>query len=147
MIPEAILPLASCQAVNGEAKEAIHVCAALLALGVCLRILDDLEDQDRHGQLWKEVGSARAWNYASAIHILSFEILSKAPLEPQIFHKINQCYIDAFFRISVGQDRDLAGTTRTVEDYWLTVEMKSAGFLATDWLLDFSIVRSHLSYH
>ncbi|MEQ8463813.1 polyprenyl synthetase family protein [Coleofasciculus sp. E1-EBD-02] len=131
MIPEAILPLASCQAVDGEAKEAIHVCAALLALGLCLRILDDLEDQDRDGQLWKEVGATRAWNYASAIHILSFEILSKASLEPKIFHKINQSYIDAFFRISVGQDRELVGTTRTVEDYWLTVEMKSAGFVAT----------------
>jgi geranylgeranyl diphosphate synthase type I len=47
MISEAILPLAACQAVNGEAKNAVHVCAALLALGVCLRILDDLEDQDR----------------------------------------------------------------------------------------------------
>jgi len=131
MIPEAILPLASCQAVDGEAKEAIHVCAALLALGLCLRILDDLEDQDRDGQLWKEVGATRAWNYASAIHILSFEILSKASLEPKIFHKINQSYIDAFFRISVGQDRELVGTTRTVEDYWLTVEMKSSGFVAT----------------
>ncbi len=131
MISEAILPLASCQAVNGQAKNAVHVCAALLALGVCLRILDDLEDQDRAGQLWEQVGFARAWNYASAVHILSFEILSKAPLQPQIFHRINQSYIDAFFRVSAGQDRELAGVTRTIEDYWLTVEMKSAGFVAT----------------
>ena len=131
MIPEAILPLASCQAVDGEAKNTVHICAALLVLGVSLRILDDLEDQDRPGQLWQEVGVARAWNYANAVHILSFEILSKAPLNPQLFQKINQIYIDAFFRISAGQDRDLAGITKTVEDYWVTVEMKSAGFLAT----------------
>ncbi|HBL57718.1 MAG TPA: polyprenyl synthetase superfamily [Cyanobacteria bacterium UBA8803] len=130
MVSEAILPLASCQAVNGEAKNAIHVCAALLVLGLSLRILDDLEDRDRSGQLWEEVGTARAWNYASGVHILSFEILSKAPLEYQVFHKINQSYIDIFFRTLAGQNRDIARATSTLEDYWLTVEMKSAGFVA-----------------
>jgi geranylgeranyl diphosphate synthase type I len=126
MSSEAMLSLASCKAVNGDPKDAVSVSAALLAFGACLRILDDLEDQDRAGKLWEKVGTARAWNYASAVHILSFEILSKAPLHPQVFHTINQSYIDTFFRFAAGQDRDLAGATKTIEDYWLTIEMKTA---------------------
>ena len=131
MIPEAALPLVSCKAVNGDPQDAVHVTAALVALGVCLRIFDDLEDQDKADDLWQLVGIPRAWNYASAIHILAFEILSKAPLSSDLFRQVNQHCIDAFFRIAAGQDRDLAGTTKTIEDYWLTVEMKSACFVTT----------------
>ena len=131
MIPEAVFPLASCQAVNGKPEDAVYVSSALVALGVSLRILDELEDQDRPGQLWEKVGSARAWNYASAIHILPFEILSKAPLDYQIIQRISQYCVNAFLRITAGQDRDLAGVTKTIEDYWLTVEMKSSCFVAT----------------
>jgi geranylgeranyl diphosphate synthase type I len=122
----AMLPLVTCQAVGGQAKEAVHVSAALIAAERCVRIFDDLEDKDRPGQLWQQVGEARAWNYASAIHILSFEILSKAPYHPRVFHDINQLYIDAFFYIAAGQDRDIAGITRTIEDYWSTIELKTA---------------------
>ena len=130
LLSVAILPLVCCQAVNGKARDAVPVSAALIAAEVSLRIFDDLEDKDRTGQLWQLVGEARAWNCASAIHILSFEILSKAPLDPKVFHRINQCYIDAFFYITVGQDRDLAGLTKTVEDYWSTIELKTAAAYA-----------------
>ncbi|HBL61891.1 MAG TPA: polyprenyl synthetase superfamily [Cyanobacteria bacterium UBA8803] len=122
----ATLPLICCQAVNGNAKEAVPVAAALIAAEVCVRICDDLEDKDRPGQLWQEVGEARAWNYASAIYILPFEILSKAPFPPQIFHRVNQLFIDTFFYLAAGQDRDLAGATKTIEDYWRTIELKTA---------------------
>lgn len=126
LLSVAILPLVSCHAVNSTARDAVPVSAALIAAEVSLRIFDDLEDKDRSGQLWELVGEARAWNYASAIHILSFEILSKAPFPPQIFHKVNQIFIDTFFYITVGQDRDLTGATKTIEDYWQTIELKTA---------------------
>lgn len=122
----AILPMACCQAVNGNARDAVPVSAALIAAEVCVRILDDLEDKDRPGQLWQKVGDARAWNYASAIHILSFEILSQAPFSPQVFHRINQLFIDAVFYISLGQERDLMGATRTIDDYWRAIELKTS---------------------
>jgi geranylgeranyl diphosphate synthase type I len=125
IMTEAILPLAACRAVGGNPKDAIHVTAALLALAACLRLYDDLEDQDRPGGLWEEVGPARAWNYASAVHILSFEILNKTPLPLKRFRIINQLFIDSFFILAAGQDRDLSGITKTIEDYWLTIEMKS----------------------
>lgn len=126
LLSVAILPLVSCQAVNGNAREAIPVSAAIIAAEVSLRIFDDLEDKDRSGQLWELVGEARAWNIASAIHILSFEILSKSSIPLQTFHSINQLFIDAFLKIAVGQERDLVGLPDTIEEYWRTMELKTA---------------------
>ncbi len=126
LLSVAILPLVSCHAVNGIAREAIPVSAALLAVEVSLRIFDDLEDKDRPGQLWEKVGEARAWNYASAIHILSFEILSQSSLPDSVFRRVNQLFIDAFFRITEGQEYDLTEATKTIEEYWRTIELKTA---------------------
>ncbi|MEQ8539971.1 MAG: polyprenyl synthetase family protein [Coleofasciculus sp. D1-CHI-01] len=131
MIAEAILPLASCQAVKGNPIDAIPVAAALVIFTASWRILDELEDQDRPGQLWEEIGTARAWNYACAVHNIACEVLNKAPFPSQVFKSINQAYIDTFFTIAAGQDRDLAGLTKTVEDYWLTIERKTTAFYAT----------------
>ena len=126
LLSVALLPLVCCQAVNGIARDAVPVSAALIAAEVSLRIFDDLEDKDRPGQLWQLTGEARAWNLASAIHILSFEILSKSSLPLQVFHEVNQLFIDAFFDIAVGQERDLAGMPGSIEDYWQTMELKTA---------------------
>ncbi len=131
IIPEAMLPLASCKAVNGNPKDAVHVSAALLAMGMSVRVFDDLFDQDRSGELWGQVGPERTWNYASVVHNLSFEILNRAPLHHDIRQKINQYLIDSFFCIAAGQDRDLSGVTKTIEDYWQTAEMKSGNIYAT----------------
>jgi geranylgeranyl diphosphate synthase, type I len=126
LLSVAILPLVSCHAVNGIARNAIPVSAALIAVEVSLRIFDDLEDKDRSGQLWEVIGEARAWNYASAIHILSFEILSHSSLPDLVFRKVNQLFIEAFFEIAEGQEYDLAGEVKTIEEYWRTIELKTA---------------------
>ena len=131
ILPEVMLPLATCKSVNGNPQNAIHIAAALITFAASWRIFDDLEDQDRPGQLWEEVGTARAWNYAAAVHILSLKILSQAPLHSQVFQRINQAYIETSFRIAAGQNRDLSELTQTVEDYWLTIEMKTAVFYTT----------------
>lgn len=125
IVTEAALPLASCRAVGGDPRDAVHIAASLITFAACLRLYDDIEDQDRPGGLWEEVGPARAWNIASAIHVLSYDILSSAPLPHGLFRSINQLFIDTFVNLAAGQDRDLAGVTKTVEDYWLTIEMKS----------------------
>jgi geranylgeranyl diphosphate synthase type I len=125
IMPEVVLPLASCRAVGGDAKDAVHIAAAILSLAACWRLYDDLEDQDREGGLWQQVGPARAWNFASAVHILSFEILNEAPLANDRFRMINRLLIDSFLYLAAGQDRDLAGMTKGIEDYRLTIEMKT----------------------
>jgi geranylgeranyl diphosphate synthase type I len=126
LLSVAILPLICCRAVNGDPKEAVPISSAILAAEVSLRIFDDLEDKDRPNQLWDLVGEARAWNLASAIHILSFEILSRSSLPPDVFRAINQLFIEAFFKIAAGQERDLAGPPETIEEYWRTMELKTA---------------------
>lgn len=126
MTPEAILPLASCQAVNGDPCKAIHITAAGVALGTSLRILDDLMDRDKPDKLWSQAGEARAWNYAAAIHTISFEILRNAPLPVELYNTLNQVFIDTFLYISAGQDRDIADQSNSIDDYWMTVKMKTA---------------------
>ncbi len=125
MVPEAILPLAACQAVNGQAEDAVYVAAALVNTVASMRLLDDLEDQNRPGQLWEQVGPPRAWNYAAAAQFLSFEILNRAPLNPAIIHRISQVLGQAVLRIGAGQDRELSGLTGSIEEYWVTMEMRS----------------------
>jgi geranylgeranyl diphosphate synthase type I len=125
-IPETYLPLACCRAVGGEARNAVHVAAALLANIVCLRIFDDAADQDRPGRLWEQVGPSRAWNYGSAIQVLSFDILGRAPLPPQLIYQLHRLFIDTLVLIAYGQDRDMSGQTRSIEAYWLTIEHKNA---------------------
>jgi geranylgeranyl diphosphate synthase type I len=127
---EAALPLASCRAVGGDAEDAVYVTAALLAFSVAMRLYDDVEDQDRPTGLWAKVGPARAYNFGSTAHVLSFDILSKAPLAHNRFRAINQLFIDSFYNLAAGQDRDLARATMTIEDYWLTIEMKTGAAFA-----------------
>jgi geranylgeranyl diphosphate synthase type I len=125
LAPEAILPLAACRAVNGEVRNALHVSASIMAAQACLRLFDDISDKDRPGGLWEQAGQARAWNYASAVHMLSFAILGKAPLSPHLFRKLFKLHVDSFLLIATGQDRDMAGVTGTMEDYWLTIKLKT----------------------
>jgi geranylgeranyl pyrophosphate synthase len=131
LIPEVILPLAACKAAGGEAKDAVHVSAALVAAASSLRILDDLEDQDRPDRLWNQVGPARAWNYAAALQSMSFDVLAQASLAPDLVHSIISTFTDAFLHVAYGQDRDLIGDTRSIEAYWATVAEKVAYAYAT----------------
>src|SRR4030042_2842726 len=78
LIPETILPLASCDAVGGEARRAIHVSAALTTAATSLRMLDDLEDKDRPEALWNQVGPARTWNYAAALQSMTFSLVQQS---------------------------------------------------------------------
>lgn len=125
MTTEAMLPLAACRAVGGDATAAVPVATAVIAAVASVRLFDDLEDQDRPGQLWNQVGPARAWNYAAAAQFLSFAILNRAPLPSPIIHRVGQVFSQAFLYVAAGQDRDLLGQAGTIEDYWRTMEMRS----------------------
>jgi geranylgeranyl diphosphate synthase type I len=125
VLPEAILPLAACQAVGGQAGEAVPVAAALVAAVASLRLLDDLSDRDRPGQLWEQIGPARAWNFAAGAQALAFDIVTRAPLPPATVHRLSQVFAQAFVGIAGGQDRALAGAATNLDDYWRTMEMRS----------------------
>ncbi len=126
ILPEAILPLATCKAVGGNAENAVHIAAATVVAAAALRIFDDALDQDRAKGLWYRTGASRAWNYGTALEALSFNILRQAPLNSEQISQVSGHFIEAFCQIASGQDRDLLGVTKTIEDYWLTIEQKSA---------------------
>ncbi|MGB5969241.1 MAG: hypothetical protein WBG70_13035, partial [Spirulinaceae cyanobacterium] len=65
--PEAVLPLASCQAVKGNPQDAVAVSAALITATAYVDILDNLEEQE-------QVDTAKARNYADALHTVSLDI-------------------------------------------------------------------------
>jgi geranylgeranyl pyrophosphate synthase len=126
VVTEAFLPLACCRAVGGNPRQAIYISASIVVAVASLRIFDDTADQDRPGQLWEHVGPARAWNYGSAIQVMFFDILNRAPLSQELIVKLNRLAINTFLLVGYGQDRDMSSAINTFDDYWLTVEHKNA---------------------
>ncbi|MFE4105185.1 polyprenyl synthetase family protein [Almyronema epifaneia] len=126
----AILPLASCAAVGGDPQTAIPVAAAWEVLNLAMRILDDLEDQDRPDSLWAEVGEARAFNLSAGLYALCNELLVQAPWPDACHRKISQIFAQTGLRLLSGQDRDLQGTAETFEDYWQIMQDKNAAAFA-----------------
>jgi geranylgeranyl diphosphate synthase, type I len=122
----AILPLASCAAVGGNPEDAIPVSAAWVVLGLAMRILDDLQDQDRSDALWARIGLARSFNFSAALYALCSDLLAQAAWPPELYRVINQHFTQAGLRLLSGQDRDLCGLTLTLQDYWQTIEDKNA---------------------
>ena len=125
MPTEAMLPLAACRAVGGDVRAAVPIAAAVLAAVASVRLLDDLADLDRPGQLWSRVGPARAWNYAAGAQFLTFAILSQSTLPASVVHRVGQVFSQAFLYVAAGQDRDLLGPAATIDDYWRTMELRS----------------------
>jgi geranylgeranyl diphosphate synthase, type I len=123
---EVALPLAACRAVGGNPADAVPVTAGLLAISISMRIMDDMQDRDRAGQLWELVGPARAFNYATAAQFLCFEIIRKASYPDAVFHRIHHTLLSASLHLTAGQDRDLYGATTDFAAYWQMMEMKSA---------------------
>jgi geranylgeranyl diphosphate synthase type I len=124
--PLSILPLASCAAVGGDPRGAIPVAATWEVLSLAMRILDDLQDRDRPDGLWAKVGLSRAFNFSASLYALCNKLLVQAPWPAKQYRAINRNFTQEVLRLAAGQDRDLCGETRTIEDYWHTIEEKNA---------------------
>ena len=122
----AILPLASAAAVGGDPRHAVPVTAAWMVFNVAYRLLDDLQDQDRPRGHWAELGVSRASNVASGLLVLGHRLLADSPRLRSVLAVLD----DEAVRIASGQDRDLLGQTRTLEDYWRTIEDKNGRIYA-----------------
>src|SRR5579871_5256204 len=96
MLPEAILPLACCSAVGGNAIDAVPLAAAIVAGAASMRILDDIADRDRPGQLWQRVGVDRAATYAAALEALMFELVHQAPLKTHVTRRLGRALSRAY---------------------------------------------------
>lgn len=124
--PLAVLPLASCAAVGGDPTDAVPVAAAWSVLNVTVRILDDLQDRDRPGALWEQIGADRAFNIAAAAYTFAHQLLVRAPWSADQYRRINAEFIGEALRLAGGQDRDLRGGPATIPECWRTMVEKNA---------------------
>lgn len=129
------LSLAACKAVGGNPVAAVPAASALLAAGLSVRILDDLQDKDKSDALWQSIGPERANNFAFVTQSLVFRILEGANYPPEIGSQLRRLFLDGMVRTAAGQDRDLSGLVRTPEDYWTTTDLKTSSGFATAALL------------
>ncbi|MEP0546757.1 MAG: polyprenyl synthetase family protein [Rhodothermales bacterium] len=123
--PPAVLPLASCSAVGGDPAAAVPVSAAWTVLGMAIRVLDDVQDQDRSDALWAQVGPARAFNLSAGLFSLSLRLLAEG-YEPEVHQRLARVFTGEGLRLAAGQDRDLQGAAPSLEEHWQTFEEKNA---------------------
>ena len=127
--PEALLPLAACQAAGGDPLQAIPVAAAIVATEIALIILDDLNDRDRPAALVQQVGPERAQNFAAVFQTLALRVLTEADWPPDVARRILRAFGNGCLVIAAGQDRDLAAPPHDLEAYWAIAEKKTgAGY-------------------
>jgi geranylgeranyl diphosphate synthase type I len=124
--PLATLPLASCAAAGGDPAQAVPATAAWVAFNVAMRILDDVEDQDRSKALWTEIGMPRAVNFGVAAYMLGHELLAQALWSTDRYRAISRAFLRASLKIAAGQDFDLRDRPDTLDDYWKAIEAKNA---------------------
>lgn len=127
----AIVPLASCAAVQGSPERAVPATAAWLFLLLSLRWFDDAEDRDRTDDLWNTIGVARCTNFAAGAFALATDTLARAPADwvPRVALAE---FTHFALELASGQDRDLCGQDATLHEYWETMRRKcgSVGALA-----------------
>lgn len=123
--PLELLPLASSAAVGGSPGEAVPLAAAWKAYGLAMRLLDDLQDQDRPGRLWDQVGPARAFNFGALLYAMCQEMLAAAEWPAERHRQIALLLGQAGQRLLHGQDLDLQGSALDLDDYWQMIEEKN----------------------
>jgi geranylgeranyl pyrophosphate synthase len=133
--PELVMVLASAKAAGGKAMNAVPAAASVLAASISLRILDDLQDQDRQHSMAYHLGNARTWNYAFVVQAIAFRIIEKAPY-PETIGRILRNYLqEGFLRVGAGQDRDLVLTPLDFQEARMTAELKTGTAFATAALM------------
>jgi geranylgeranyl diphosphate synthase, type I len=126
LTPLALLPLASAGAVGGDPALAVPVAAAWCVVNVSIRLFDDLQDQDRPRGYWAELGVPRASNLAAGLLALSYRVLGANTWPERRHRAVTQLWSDELIRLAAGQDADLRGDARTLDDYWRMIAEKNA---------------------
>lgn len=122
------LPILACQALGGDAAEAVAAMAAFACTQISIVLIDDLLDVDPRGEHHR-VGAPAAANMAVAFQAAAIELLVQStfaqPVQYQMVTRLNAMVLDTAY----GQYLD----TQNPEDedrYWKVVRTKSAPFFA-----------------
>lgn len=122
-----VLPIAACAAAGGDPARAVDTSAACAFILLAARWLDDAFDLDRPGDLWSEVGPARAANLGVAALAAAVRVAAESRETPRA---VVAWLAEATVRMSAGQDRDLAGADAGFAACWETAALKTGASYA-----------------
>lgn len=127
-LPEIVLPLITCRAVDGDPEnpKVLRACTAILPGLVGLQILDDLRLNNGPDSLWLKTGRERAAHYAYAFAALSNQLWVNVVHAGDVPEEIFQICRHSTMIGLAGRNRMLSGYNRNWEAYWKTAEMTSA---------------------
>jgi geranylgeranyl pyrophosphate synthase len=135
------LCLITCEALKGDARQALPFALAAELFHNFLLIHDDIEDGDtiRRDQatLWAKVGIPNAINIADFLIAKAYQLILEAPLPPAVNLRLASLFSLAFERTVEGQalDINLRGRSDITLDLYLRiVELKTAHYLALTWV-------------
>lgn len=125
--PVLLLPPAACAAVGGDPHQTLSISAACGMLLLTMRWFDDLEDRDRQGALWQEVGNSRALNLAAYALTRAWGILAEDSTVPRT---ILVAFSRATETLARGQDMDLSNNVDSFDRLWELMRTKTGAAFA-----------------
>jgi geranylgeranyl pyrophosphate synthase len=129
--PWLMLPLFTCEALEGELERAHHVAAALELGRVAAGCLDEWQDQDTDDALWQAVGPAQTVNLATAMIALSQLSLSRLAdlgTELAMVLSLQREFSLTLLSMCEGQHADLSGDV-SLSNYAKVAGAKSGSLL------------------
>jgi geranylgeranyl diphosphate synthase, type I len=125
------LPLACAHAGRGDVSRAMHAAAAWATLNLSLRVLDDLQDQDREDGLWRTVGPSQAYHFAATLReVASCILATAAEIDETTRLAAVADMTRALLLVGRGQSVDLQGGRRDIQDQWTVMQDKSGELFA-----------------
>lgn len=123
------LPIVSCQAVGGEASQAIPGSAAVACMQESIILVDDLLDEDPRGRHLR-IGIGPAANLALALQALSFRLIERGVDDLECRAAVLASLARLALATAFGQQMD-AQNLKDEENYWRLVKAKSTPFYAS----------------
>jgi geranylgeranyl diphosphate synthase type I len=105
-----LLPLLVCEAISGDFHVALPAAAAVEFLVAAGDVIDDIEDQDYEGALWRVYGQAQAVNAATALLTLAraeIRRLEQREVAVDVILRIMDAFDAAMLTACAGQYYDL----------------------------------------
>lgn len=124
--PDWEIPIIACQAVGGEAEDAIVGAAIIACQQLSIVLVDDILDNDDKGEHIRR-GVGPTANLALALQAASFRLLDFVPITPLQKSDICECISSLALATGYGQYLDNLNLTGE-ENYWRVIRAKSTPF-------------------
>lgn len=117
------IPAVACEAVGGSPETAVRGSAAILCSVISIHLVDDLLDEDPHGD-YRRLGPGQAANLALAFQAAGHQVLDETTLSPQIRSALQAILAEMALATAHGQSLD-ARELQDEDEYWQVVGTKT----------------------